>query len=256
MELTIQGLKTYIEDTGAGDRGTVLFLNGWNTRTSRYSRIFALLASLGWRVVGFDMPGVGRTDEPPQALTIADYAAFTLELCERLGLRDVVLFGHSHGGRLALWLLEQEDCPLRCEKAVLMDAAGVRFPLSGRKKAAQALYKGLKFLGTNPVTRPLFADLYAEQRDRRASADYKAATPVMRQTMQNVLPLDLRPRMGAIRASTLLIWGDRDADTTLEAGREMEKRIPGAGLAVIRNAGHFCFEDNWPQFEAVIRAFF
>ena len=36
MELTIKGLKTHIEDTGAGTRGTVLFLNGWNTATERY----------------------------------------------------------------------------------------------------------------------------------------------------------------------------------------------------------------------------
>ena len=35
----------------------------------------------------------------------------------------------------------------------------------------------------------------------------------------------------------------------------MERLIPNAGLAVIQNAGHFCYADNWPQFSAVLRAF-
>ena len=33
--------------------------------------------------------------------------------------------GHSNGGRIILHLLSQENCPLRCKKVVLMDAAGV-----------------------------------------------------------------------------------------------------------------------------------
>lgn len=255
MELTVHGLKTYVCDVGEGKRGTILFLNGWNTPTGRYAQIFDLLVSRGWRILGFDMPGVGATEEPKAPLTLEDYAAFTLELCAQMNLRDAVLFGHSHGGRTALLLLQDEHCPLRCEKAVLMDSAGVRFPFSFGKRFTQAGYKTAKFLGTNKVTKPMFGDLYEELRDKRSSADYKAATPLMRQTLQNVVGRDLRPGMNRIRSETLLIWGDRDTATPLSDGREMERLIPGAGLAVIKNAGHFCFEDNWPQFEAVVQAF-
>lgn len=255
MELMVRGLKTYVCDTGAGERGTVLFLNGWNTPTGRYARIFELLASRGWRVVGFDMPGVGATEEPQQPMTLEDYAAFTLELCAKMGITQAVLFGHSHGGRTALYLMEHETLALCCAKAVLMGSAGVRRPPSFQKRVSLAGYKIAKFFGTNPVTRPLFGDLYEELRDRRSSADYKAATPLMRKTLQNVVGRDLRADMGRIGAETLLIWGERDTATPLADGREMEKLIRASGLAVISNAGHFCFEDNWPQFEAVVKAF-
>ncbi|MEA5038826.1 MAG: alpha/beta hydrolase [Clostridiaceae bacterium] len=255
MELTVRGLKTNVYDTGGGTRGTVLFLHGWNAPIRGYTQIFDLLGSLGWRVVSFDMPGVGGTEEPEAPLTLEDYAAFALALCTQLGVQEAVLFGHSHGGRTALLLLEDEHCPLKCEKAILMGSAGVRRPPSPGKQLTLAGYKAAKFLGTNPVTKPLFGDLYEELRDKRSSTDYKAATPVMRRTLQNVVVRDLRPGMGKIKAETLLIWGDRDTAAPLEDGREMERLIPGAGLAIIQNAGHFCFVDNWPQFEAVVRAF-
>ena len=46
-------------------------------------------------------------------------------------------------------------------------------------------------------------------------------------------------------------------DFTLDFCREigLEQGIPGAGLALIRGAGHFSYADNWPQFSAVLKAF-
>lgn len=253
MQTEIQGLSTHYLDL-PGEKGPVIFLHGWGAPVSLYQPVFDLLSQLGYRVVAFDMPGVGETQEPKIPLHLADYAAFTLALCEKLGVEQAVFIGHSHGGRVAISLLSDPDCPVKCQKAVLIDAAGVRPAPSVGKKLRQLSYKGLKVLGTSSFTAPLFGDLYTQERDKRASADYKAASPVMRQTMSNVL-VDLTHLMPKITAQVLLVWGDQDADTPLAHGRIMEQHIPGAGLAVIQNAGHFCFLDNWGQFSAVLRAF-
>ena len=254
MQTQIRGLSTHYIDL-PGTRGTVLFLHGWGAHIGLYQPIFDLLQQLQYRVVAFDMPGVGQTDEPSAPLTIDDYVAFTLALCKKLELEEVILMCHSHGGRIALRLLTDKDCPLSCKKAVFFDATGVRKAPSSSQKLKQTGYKAVKWLGTSKLTAPLFGDLYAEMRDKRASADYKAATPVMRQTMNNVLPLDYTDRMPRITAEVLLIWGENDTATPLEHGQTMEKLMPNAGLAVIRGAGHFSYADNWPQFSAVLRAF-
>lgn len=254
MQTQIRDLSTHYIDL-PGTRGTVLFLHGWGAHIGLYQPIFDLLQQLQYRVVAFDMPGVGQTDEPSAPLTIDDYVAFTLELCKKLELEEVILMCHSHGGRIALRLLTDKDCPLSCKKAVFFDATGVRKAPSSSQKLKQTGYKAVKWLGTSKLTAPLFGDLYAEMRDKRASADYKAATPVMRQTMNNVLPLDYTDRMPRITAEVLLIWGENDTATPLEHGQIMEKLMPNAGLAVIRGAGHFSYADNWPQFSAVLRAF-
>lgn len=253
MQTQIQGLSTHYIDL-AGEKGPVLFLHGWGAAVSLYQPVFDLLQQLGYRVVAFDMPGVGQTEEPKAPLTLADYVAFTLEFCQTLHLDRAVVMCHSHGGRIALSLLSDPNCPLKCDKAVFIDAAGVRPAPSAGQKVRQTGYKALKALGTARLTAPLFGDLYAEMRDKRSSADYKAASPVMRQTMRNVL-VDLTHLMPAVRAQVLLVWGDRDTATPPEHGKTMERLIPGAGLALIQNAGHFCFLDNWPQFSAVLRAF-
>ena len=254
MQTHIRGLSTHYIDL-PGTKGTVLFLHGWGAQIGLYQPIFDLLQQLQYRVVAFDMPGVGQTDEPAQPLTIDDYVAFTLDLCRELKLDEVILMCHSHGGRIALRLLTDQGCPIRCQKAVFFDATGVRKAAAPSKKLQQAGYKAVKWLGTSKLTAPLFGDLYEELRDKRSSADYKAATPVMRQTMNNVLPLDYTDRMPSITAEVLLIWGENDTATPLEHGQIMEKLMPNAGLAVIRGAGHFSYADNWPQFSAVLRAF-
>lgn len=253
MQTRIQGLSTHYIDL-PGEKGPVLFLHGWGAHIGLYQPVFDLLQQQGYRVVAFDMPGVGQTDEPDRPLTVADYVSFTLELCARLELTEVLLMCHSHGGRIALSMLTDPGCPVKCRRAVFLDATGVRPAPSAGKKLRQAGYKALRLLGTSRLTAPLFGDLYAEARDKRSSADYKAASPVMRQTMNNVLPVDFTDKMPSVTAEVLLIW-ENDTATPLEQGRVMERLIPNAGLAVIQNAGHFCYADNWPQFSAVLRAF-
>ena len=187
-------------------------------------------------------------------MTVPDYVDFAESFARAVGITRCILMGHSHGGRVALSLLEDPACPVRFPRAILMDAAGVRLPASPGQKGRQTAYKLLKTLGTSRLTAPLFGDLYEQERNKRSSADYRAATPVMRETMKNVLPCDLREHMPDITAQVLLIWGENDTATPLSHGRIMEERIPGAGLAVIRGAGHFCFAGSWPQFSAVLRA--
>ncbi len=253
LQMQLQGLSTHYIDL-PGEKTPVLFLHGWGAKIELYQPIFDLLQERGYRVAAFDMPGVGGTQEPAAPLTLEDYVAFTLAFCKELHLEKVILMAHSHGGRIALCMLSDPDCPVKVEKAVLIDAAGVRLPASPSAKLRQSGYKLLKGLGTGKLTAPLFGDLYEEIRDKRASADYRAATPVMRATMNNVL-VDLRDKMPAVKAPVLLIYGENDTATPVEYGKLMESLIPGAGLAVIRSAGHFSYADNWPQFSAVLRAF-
>ncbi len=44
-----------------------------------------------------------------------------------------------------------------------------------------------------------------------------------------------------VQASTLLFWGDKDEDTPLWQGRELEALIPDAGLIVYEGAGHYSY---------------
>jgi pimeloyl-ACP methyl ester carboxylesterase len=77
----------------------------------------------------------------------------------------------------------------------------------------------------------------------------------MRESMVKNVNTDLKDEMPAITIPVLLIWGDRDTATPLKDGQEMEKRMPGAGLAVIKGAGHFTFLDNPVLFSRILGSF-
>jgi len=251
--MVISGMNVnYIYEKG---EKTVLFLHGWNAPFSIYTPIFDYLRKKGYGIAAFDCPGVGGTSEPASPLTLDDYISFTLEFCRNIGLQDAILFAHSNGGRIALSLMADKNCPLKCKKAVLMDAAGVRDTKTAKQKLSLAFYKSVKFLGTAPILRALFSEVYESARDKRSSADYKAASPVMKKTMSNLLSVDLCHLMPDISSEVLLIFGDRDTATPLRHGQKMESLIKGAGLATIQNAGHFPYLDNPRQFFAVLDAF-
>jgi pimeloyl-ACP methyl ester carboxylesterase len=45
-------------------------------------------------------------------------------------------------------------------------------------------------------------------------------------------------RMGAIKAPTLVVWGDRDRLVNVTRAARTARAIPGARLLVIRDVGH------------------
>ena len=244
----------YIFDPVA-DAPTVLFLHGWGAPFEIYKPLLDYIRSKGYGIAAFDCPGVGKTQEPLSPLTLDDYVSFTLEFCRNIGLHEAIPFAHSNGGRIALRLMADKNCPLKISRAVLMDAAGAPTPKTFRQKASLRLYKCLRVLGTAPLVRSLFGELYESVRDKRSSADYRASSPVMKKTMSNLLSVDLTPVMPDISAEVLLVWGEKDTATPLSEGKKMESLIKNSGLAVVNGAGHYPYIDNPAQFYAVLDAY-
>ena len=77
----------------------------------------------------------------------------------------------------------------------------------------------------------------------------------MRAVMSKSVNQDLKYAMPAIKAPTLLIWGENDTATPLADAKIMESLIPDAGLVSFPGCGHYSFLDNPYQFAAVLRSF-
>ena len=109
-------------------------------------------------------------------------------------------------------------------------------------------------MNTAPM-RALFPHAVENMQKHRGSADYAAASPVMRGCLVKAVNEDLEPLLPKIEQDTLLIWGSLDDATPLDDGKTMEKRLPNAGLAVIDGAGHFSWLDSPAVFDAIIRSY-
>ena len=75
-------------------------------------------------------------------------------------------------------------------------------------------------------------------------------------TFVRVVEQDLLPYAARVARPTLLIWGDRDADTPLWMGRQLEQTIPDAGLVVFQGAGHFSYLERLPDYVRIVHHFF
>ncbi len=241
----ISGIRTaelmLFPTTGAPSAPTapLLMLHGWGASLKLMQPLAEKMAALGFSVYSFDFPGFGESDPPPVAWSVADYAKFVSAYMDAHDFTRVSLFGHSFGGRVSLIL--GADYASRISKIALADAAGVPEKKSGvadmRLTTYKAIRDGLYSVGAKGIADKLRGWYNA----RYGSTDFRAASGVMRQTFVKVVNEDLRPYAKRIQASTLLFWGDKDEDTPLWQGRELESLIPDAGLIVYEGAGHYSY---------------
>jgi pimeloyl-ACP methyl ester carboxylesterase len=127
---------------------------------------------------------------------------------------------------------------------------------SFKQKVNIKKYKVLKKILNMKVIYALFPELIDDWRSRQGSADYRNATPIMRQCLVKAVNEDLTELLPKIKQDTLLIWGDKDTATPIEDARLMEEKIPSSGLAVLKGAGHFSFLEQPNIFRNIMRSYF
>lgn len=254
MEQIIDGYHIRYKITGEGE-DTVVILQGWGTRLEVYDSVAAAINSK-YRVVQLDFPGFGESDEPRQAWAVDDYADFFIRFMESLGIQKAVLIGHSYGGRVIIKLATRQELPFTIDRIVLIDSAGILPKKTFAQKVKIKKYKILKKIVNIKLIYRICPNLIDEWKSRQGSADYRNATPMMRQCLVKAVNEDLTGLLSQIRQETLLIWGDLDTATPISDAHIMEEKIPNAGLAVIKGTGHFSFLEQPVIFANIMKSYF
>lgn len=103
-------LRMHYVDEGPRDGRVVLLLHGEPTWSYLYRKMIPALVNAGLHAIAPDFIGFGRSDKPAE---ISDYSfARHVEwtraaLFDRLGLKDVTLFGQDWGGLIGLRLVAE-----------------------------------------------------------------------------------------------------------------------------------------------------
>ena len=251
MKDTVLQLNINYIEKGEGD--LVVLLHGWGSNITLFDSMINLL-SLKYKVVAMDMPGFGESEEPKEPWDVDGYVDFVLEFLKKYDFKKVTLLGHSFGGRVIIKLCSRE-LPFEVEKVILVDSAGVKPEKTASQKFKQSVYKATKKIYSSDAFSKLFPDALENLRRRNGSADYNAASPIMRQTLVKVVNEDLCHLMPNVKCPTLLIWGKNDDATPLSDGEKMEKLMPEAALVAFDNAGHYSFLEQQGLFNRVLASF-
>jgi non-heme chloroperoxidase len=198
--------------------------------------------------VAVTLRGHGDAPKPDSGYALDDFAGDIAALIEDLGLREVVLAGHSLGSLVASRVAI--DHPERLAGLVLGGAFG--HPLS----ANPALEEVEAFTALeDPVPREVPYEFQSSTLTRAlpngmldgfVDESMKVPAHVWRGVFSNVARVDLSGELGAITAPTLIVQGDADVYVSQADSDMLLDAIPGSRLIVYEGAGH-AFHWEQPQ---------
>lgn len=263
--------RVFLRDHGGThdpSRPPLLLLHGLLVTSHAFTRLIPELVPHG-RVLAPDLPGCGDSDRPPPVLC-ADYsprwqAAAALELLDAIGVDQVDLVGHSWGGAIAVCLADA--APQRVRRLVLVDPTVFSMPVPIEGRLAQLptlgpyLFKNLyrrnelrrylaRAFSSEDMLSEADVDLYWDRLARAGGRE--AAHAMLMQLMHSETMAAMLPRLRAITAPTLVVWGDRDAIVPREHADRVVAAIPGAQLRWLEGCGHSPAEEQPEELAAVI----
>lgn len=263
-ELEHGGCRLSYRLEGAGPpvvwvQGTGLHGEGWRPQVDELAREF--------RCLTFDNRGMGRSQPPSAALSVAQMAEDALRLAEAAKLGPAHWVGHSLGGLVALQVALQARA--RCRSLALLCT------FSRGRDATQLTWDmfwlGLRtYLGTRAMRRRAFTEmvvpgrLSAAERDRWAAQlepvfghDLADHPPVVMQQLSAMRACDLTARLPELRGLPTLVVGARhDLIARRENVRRLVAQLPGSRLVEFEDAGHGVTIQRAGEINALLREHF
>ncbi|WP_165968849.1 alpha/beta fold hydrolase [Actinomadura sp. KC06] len=228
--------------------GPVLVTGGWfcshlelDWRNPAFRKFVTAIAE-HFTIVRYDSPGRGLSDRDalPSADPDDEIAVLAAVVDEVAGTNDqVALLGGSSGGCVAAAYAAM--CPDRVERLVLYGSYAHGAQIAERH-ARESI---LSIVGAHPgVGSRLLADIFVpdgstKERDEFAAFLRAAATPAITESsLSMVYSLDVRDRLGAVRAPTLVLHRRKDRAIPFALGQDLARQIPGALLIALEGKDH------------------
>lgn len=214
----------------------VLALHGWARSHRDFDAAFGTaFGTEPLDTVALDLPGFGATPPPPAAWGAAEYAACVGDVLDEMA-RPIIVVGHSFGGRVGVHLAA--TMPASVHSLVLTGVPLLRLTAPRRPAPTYRLQRWLHVVG-------LLDDERLERaRQRYGSADYRAASGIMRPVLAKSVQETYGPQLDAVACPVTLLWGSDDTEVPLTVAEAALARLEAgragsaAELVVVPGAGH------------------
>lgn len=214
----------------------IILLHGWGSNPERWKDVINLLKDQGYKVYTPYLPGFDPKDKLTKPYTIQDYSLWLKDYINKLKYPEVILIGHSHGGRVIANYMNKYA--QKVSKTIVIAGAGIPNKLPFYKK----IVKNISSFSSNKLRKIIPSSMYnfLQQILYKSirETDYLNSDNIMKRTMNNMLKHDSTSDYSSIKVPTLLLWGDKDTYTPLDMGKEISKIIPKSELIIIENGKH------------------
>jgi len=255
--VVVSGLRVRYLERGAGP--AVLVLHGASLGSSAdvWTGNLDALAAHGLRVIAFDQPGFGLSDDPEDH-SVGFRTRFVPAFMDALGLERAHLVGHSQSGRIVVSLALAQ--PQRLARAVVVGTGSLLPPLPGAAPAPEG-DDGAQAEPTLEDTREaLEATLFHRERvtpealatRHRMSIGKNFRAFVARRGAQggekkkDAVPL--WQRLGEVSVPLRLIYGRQDRGAAAERAALAKQRWPALDLHLVDRCRHLVQWDAPEEF--------
>ncbi|MGW7366225.1 alpha/beta fold hydrolase [Streptomyces sp. NPDC054841] len=172
----------------------------------------------------------GRLPSHPHGYTRPRYSRFLGALIEHLGVPEVHLLGHSHGGFVVQY--HALHSPERVAGVVLYDSA----PVTGPEHAAEAMRQVRSFAARH-AGHPELPEVLAA---------FEAVPGISDDAQMTVV---------AVGVPALVVVGRHDVICGVRWAEELYRLIPGSELLILENSGHFGHIEEPEAFSQAVTRF-
>ena len=215
----------------------LIILHGWGQDRNQFLFLKENFTNINIYLI--DLPNFGLSDKLKKYVNLDFYVNSIIEFINLKNLKNIILLGHSFGGRIIIKLLSINNL-LNIKKIILIDSAGIKPKRNIKYYFKIYTYKILKKFNKNI---------------NLGSKDYKNADTYLKGTMSNIINEDLKKYLSLIKINTLIIWGSDDDVTNINNAYIMNKKIKNSKLYIIPNGNHFSYKANMNYFIEIIRGF-
>lgn len=250
-------VKVYVEDLNTKGRKTILFVHGWPGNHNLFEYQFNYLPKLGYRCIGIDYRGFGKSDRPWTGYNYDRLADDIRCIINSMRLSNITLLGHSTRGAICARYMARHR-GYGVSKLVLCAAAAPslverpQFPYGLKKEDVLKIIDGLH--KDRPNTLREFGNMIFYNPVSAALSDWffqlglQAASWSTEAIAYTWLDEELFEDLKRIRVPTLILHGLNDQVCLYPLALAQDELIKNSKLIPFESCGHFLFYDQREKF--------
>jgi pimeloyl-ACP methyl ester carboxylesterase len=260
--VTVNGLKLHYVEWGDAQKPPLILIHG----ISRFARTFDHLVPSfvdRYRVIAYDLRGHGDSGWDPQARYLVEDHVGDLEgLVTALGLRGIVVWGNSTGGRVA-----QVFTALHPELVthLIAEDVGPERPQSiaeGFARRVAAEQNGWasedELVATLRTSNQAMSETAARTWVRHAAKRREDGRIVWKRDpnlVKGFIETELWRFVGTITTPTLYVIGGRSAIVPPGTQLQLQNRLPKVRVVSMAGLGHYPSDEKPAEFVALVNEF-
>ena len=253
----IDGRKLAWREAGQGP--AVVFIHGMGGNSRNWETQYAQFSD-SFRVIGWDAPGYGDSDDwPMDDPTVADYTAKMAALLDALDIEAAHMVGHSFGGTLMPAF--QKACPDRVLSMVLAQPVIGSGPLGTEKQADIIAAREI-------LLADLGVEAYARDHAPKSCAPTADAATVEKgievtswtrpkgylAQWRAMARADILQEISDAPCPATVVAGTGDKTASQDVVRRIAAAINGAELVELPDVGHMIYIEHPERFNTALEA--